>query len=263
MAERQFGATAAAGYDRAVGGSTSQSVPALLRVAHLLPGQRVLDVATGTGIAAEAVAAVVGPTGVVVAADISPAMIDQARQRLVGLPNITLAIEDGQFLSFPDEDFDAVICHMGLMYFPAPARGVAEFRPVLRKGGRCAVSVNTTPERSNVQRSNGAIARRVPTLVEVAERLFSLGDETRLRALFESAGLNEVEVTTHIRRLTFPSFDAYFEPIERGGGATGEAYVALPEEVRRAVREDVWRDLGGTAGPVEIEVEIRIAGGRR
>ena len=106
---------------------------------------RVLDIATGTGLAAEAAAAAVGPSGHVVAADISPAMLERARERLGGLPNVAFAVEDGQALTFPDGSFDAVLCNMGLMYFPDPARGLSEFHRVLRPGGRAAVSVTTTP----------------------------------------------------------------------------------------------------------------------
>ncbi len=263
MAELQFRETAAAGYDQSVGEMTRRILPALLRAARLAPGMRVLDIATGTGLAAEAAAEAVGPNGHVTAADISPAMIDKARERLGGLATVTLAVEDGQDLGLRDEGFDAVLCNMGLMYFPDPARGLSEFRRVLRPGGRAAVSVNTTPERSNVQRINLAIGRHAPALAEAAARLFSLGDAARLRGLFEHAGFGGVEIAAETGRLAFPSFDAYFEPVERGGGSTGEAYIALPEEARRAVREEVRRDLGDTGGPIEVEVEVRIASGRR
>src|SRR3954464_1826944 len=91
MAEVQFRETAAAGYDRAVGHMTRQLIPPLLRAAHLQAGMRVLDIATGTGIAAEAAAQAVGATGHVVAADISPAMVERARDRLGGLSNVSFA----------------------------------------------------------------------------------------------------------------------------------------------------------------------------
>jgi hypothetical protein len=60
-----------------------------------------------------------------------------------------------------------------------------------------------------------------------------------------------------------PSFDAYFDPIEQGAASAGQAYIALPEEVRGAVREEVRRDLRDNGGPIDIEVEIRFASGRR
>ena len=105
------------------------------------PGQTVLEVATGTGIAAFAAAEVVGKSGGKLATDISPHMLDRARERLANFQNSSFSTEDGQALSFPDQSFDAVICNMGLMYFPDPGKGVKEFYRVLRKSGRATVSV--------------------------------------------------------------------------------------------------------------------------
>ena len=263
MAELQFRESAAAGYDRAVGHMTRQLIPPLLRAARLTPGMRVLDIATGTGIAAEAAAEVVGPSGQVVAADVSPAMVERARERLSGLPNVAFAVEDGQHLALPDEFFDAVLCNMGLMYFSDPARGLAEFRRVLRPGGRAVVSNNTTPERSLISRVLVIIGRHVPSKAAEAARLFSLRDEGHLRALFGTAGFRDVETATETLRIEFPSFDAYFGGVEQGAGNVGQEYMALPEQVRRAVREEARLDVGDTGGPIEIEVTVRFGSGRR
>jgi len=264
MAGLQFRDTATAGYDRSVGEMTRRIVPALLRAARLAPGMRVLDVATGTGLAAEAAAEAVGASGHVVAADISPAMLDRARERLGARTNVAFAVEDGQDLGFPAERFDVVICNMGLMYFPNPVRGLSEFRRVLRPGCLAAVSVFTKADRALVGGLvRAAIARHVPSKAAEAERFFSPGDERRLRAHFEVAGFGEVEIATEALRFAFPSFDAYFGGVERGEGDMGQEYTALPEEMRRAVREEVRREVGGAGGPIEVEVEVRIASGRR
>src|SRR3712207_4632067 len=159
---------------------TRRIIPALLRAARLAPGMRVLDIATGTGLAAEAAADVVGASGHVVAADISPAMLDWARERLGALPNVSLSVEDGQDLGFRAGRFDAVLCNMGLMFFPNPVRGLSEFRRVLRPGGRATVSVSTTPERSPINRVLVVIGWHVPSKAAEAARLFSLGDGARL-----------------------------------------------------------------------------------
>jgi ubiquinone/menaquinone biosynthesis C-methylase UbiE len=95
--------------------------------ARLTPGMRVLDIAAGTGLAAEAALKIVGPTGHVTAADLSPAMVEKSRERLGQAKNVSVAVEDGQALSFPDESFDAVVCSLGLMFFPDALRGLAEF----------------------------------------------------------------------------------------------------------------------------------------
>ena len=258
--ELTFKHQAAAGYDRAFARVTTHFMPFLLRAAHVAPGMHVLDIATGTGLAAEAA---LGAAGHVTAADLSPAMVEKARQRLGNVKNVSLAVEDGQALSYPDESFDAVVCSLGLMFFPDPLRGLAEFRRVLRPRGRAAVSVATVPERSYNARINLAIARHVPSLMEAANRVFSLGNEMKLRSLFEGAGFRDVEIATEAHRFALPSFATYFEPIEQGGGVPGQTFVLLPEEVRFAVREEVRRDLGDTGGPIDIEVEYRFASGRR
>src|SRR4249919_2071300 len=141
--ELVFKNEAAAEYDRAFAHVTAHFMPFLLRAAHIAPGMRVLDIATGTGLSAEAALAAVGPTGHVTAADVSPAMAEKARERLSEARNASVLVEDAQALSFSDDTFDAVVCNLGLMFFPEPARGLSEFRRVLRPGGWTAVSVNT------------------------------------------------------------------------------------------------------------------------
>src|SRR5438874_3305120 len=186
--ELSYRAEAAAEYDRAFSHVSAYFLPFLLRAAQLAPGKCVLDVATGTGIAAEAALAVVGPEGAIVAADLSPEMVEKARQRLCKASNASVAVEDGQALSCPDESFDAVLCSLGLMFFPFPVRGLSEFRRVLRPSGRAAVSVNTVPNRSYNGRINVIVARHLPSLAEATARTFSLGEAARLQTLFKEAG---------------------------------------------------------------------------
>jgi SAM-dependent methyltransferase len=148
-------------------------------------------------------------------------MVDQARRRLGEASNVAVRVEDGQALSFHDGSFDTVLCSLGLMFFPNPASGVGELRRVLRRGGRAALSVNTVPERSYNTRIHVMIARHVPSLAPAAARLFLLGDETRLRSLFEDVGFEDIEISTHSHRFPVESFDTYFEHIERGWGSAG------------------------------------------
>jgi ubiquinone/menaquinone biosynthesis C-methylase UbiE len=190
-------------------------------------------------------------------------MAAQARERLKNAPNATVQVEDGQALDLPDDGFDAVMCSLGLMFFPDPARGLGQFRRVLRSGGRAAVSVNTVPERSYNTRIQPIIAKYVPSLAADAARLFSLGNEQTLRGLFDAAGFREVKITTERHRFGLGSFDEYFDHVERGWGSSGQVFVSLPPDTQRAVREDVRRHVGDTGGPIEIEVEFMFGSGRK
>ena len=261
--ELSYRVEAAAEYDRAFSHVSVYFLPFLLRAARLAPGQRVLDVATGTGIAAEAALGVVGPTGSVLATDNSSEMVARARERLSRAQNAAVAVQDGNALSLTDESFDVVLCSLGLMFFPNPAPALAGFHRVLRPGGRAAVSVLTAPDRSYNGRINVILAQHVPDLAQATARTFALGDADRLKLLFVQAGFRGVETGVERHRFVLPSFDAYYGPFERGGGSTGQALVGLPERVRREVREEVRQALGDTGGSVNIEVEVRTASGER
>ncbi|WP_158670508.1 class I SAM-dependent methyltransferase [Bradyrhizobium guangdongense] len=254
---------AAAEYDKAFAHVSSHFLPFLLSAARIGAGMKVLDIASGTGLAAAECLGAVGSTGHVVAADLSEAMVEQAKHRLSSAQNITFAVEDGQSLSFLDSSFDALVCSLGLMFFPDPSRGLSEFLRVLRPGGCAAASVLTLPERSYNGRINAVIAKHLPTIGEATARTFALGDAAHLRQLFESAGFQNVEISRQAHRFRLPSFDYYFGPFERGGASTGQAYLTLSQPVRDMVREEVKRSLGGSDGPVEIEVEFQFASGQR
>jgi ubiquinone/menaquinone biosynthesis C-methylase UbiE len=254
---------AAAEYDRAFAHVSGHFLPFLLSAAGVESGMKVLDIATGTGLAAAECLRAVGPTGHVVAADLSEAMLEQAKQRLSSAPNVTFAVEDGQALTFVDSSFDALVCSLGLMFFPDPSLGLSEFLRVLRAQGRAAASVLTVPERSYNGRINAIIAKYLPSISEATAKTFSLGDAAHLRQLLESAGFRNVEISRQIHRFRLPSFDAYFGPFERGGASTGQAYLTLPQSARDAIRKEVQTSLGDTGGPVEIEVEFQFASGRR
>ena len=94
--ELVFKDEAAAEYDRAFAHVTAHFMPFLLRAAHIAPGMRVLDIATGTGLSAEAALSAVGHTGHVTAADVSPAMAEKARERIGKVPNASVFVEDGR-----------------------------------------------------------------------------------------------------------------------------------------------------------------------
>jgi ubiquinone/menaquinone biosynthesis C-methylase UbiE len=159
MSDR-FYDTGAPGYDQTCGFASREFVPSLLRLARIGPGQRVLDVAAGTGNADAAISDLVGPSGSVMVTDLSAGMLDEARKRLAKLSNVTFAVENGQALSFLGSSFDAVVCGMAMMMFPDHSQGLSEFYRVLKPGGYAAISVTANPERSFYAPLRTAIAVR-------------------------------------------------------------------------------------------------------
>jgi len=254
----------AVGYDELFARVTRSFLTTLLQAARIAPGHHVLDVATGTGAAAQAAAGMVGGSGSVVAGDVSPAMLEIARNKLKDLP-IAVEAFDAHALPFEDSRFDAVICQLGLMFFADPARALAEFRRVLRRDRWTAVSVTTTPERSLYLRIGAVIARHVPERAERLNRFFAIADARHLDALLDGAGFQEISVQTETRAIGFSSFDGYFSGIATGAGLAGQEYVQLPADLRRTVRDEVWRGLGSPdAGePLAIEMDVLIGSGRR
>lgn len=254
-------AGSAEGYDQLFEHVTRLFIPTLLQAARIAPSYRVLDVATGTGVAAEAAAALVGSSGSVTAGDISPSMLEIAQRKLQG-SGVELQLFDGQQLPFADNQFDAVTCQLGLMFFDDPVAGLSEFRRVLRPGGWSAISVTTSPEHSLFGRVGSIIGRHVPGKAAELNRFFSIPDATRLRELFSRAGFHDIGMQVERRILRYASFDEYFAGIEKGAGFAGQEYVKLSAQLRRAVREEVRQSLAAAAdGKIEINMDVLIGCG--
>jgi ubiquinone/menaquinone biosynthesis C-methylase UbiE len=253
-----------AAYERYIGRWSRLFVPAVLAAAEVADGYRVIDVATGPGEAALVALSVVKHTGLVIGADISPAMLKAARVRLNN-GSFRPVATDGQALAFRDGSFDAVVCQLGLQFFPDFARGLSEFRRVLRTGRCTAVCVISTPDRAPMWGILAdTLSRHLPDQREALHVSFALADTARLEHLLRMAGFRDVRVTREMRQGTIESFDHYWAPIEAGTGQMPQAYLALPESSRRAVREEVQARLAEfeSGGQLVMSVEMLIGAGR-
>jgi ubiquinone/menaquinone biosynthesis C-methylase UbiE len=253
----------AAAYERFIGCWCRAYGPTLLAAADLIVGQTVLDVAAGTGGLAVMAASRVGPSGRVIATDISLPMLHVAKGKIPGLP-VHLLVSDGQDLACRDRSFDVVTCQLGLMFFPDVRRGLREFRRVLRRHGRLAVQVWSEPD-------------RVPFFGIVADALSryyaeqrgilylssALADPDRLQWLLADAGFRDVSIVAHTREVAFDSFDHYWSAIEAGAGRFGQFYLQLPEDEHRAVRDEVCGRMAqfGSGGRLVLKAEALIGTG--
>jgi SAM-dependent methyltransferase len=217
-----------------------------------------------TGEAARLALLLAGEAGLVVGADISPTMLHGARRRLQA-PRFLPVGADGQALPFRDASFDNVVCHLGLQFFPKPEHGVAEFRRVLRPGGRAAVCVISTPDRAPMWGILAdAVASLRPDLRSILHLSFALHDPVRLEGLFAGAGLNDVRVERETRDDIVESFEEYWKPVEAGVGSIPQSYLALSDAHRRLVRQEVRSKFArfDAKGKLHLSVEMLIAVGQ-
>ena len=254
----------ASAYEQCLGRWSRLFVPAVLAAAEVASGDHVLDVATGPGEAALLALATVTPAGRVIGADISPTMLTAARARL-GEGAFQPVTMDGQVLAFRDGSFDAVVCQLGLQFFPDPTRGLTEFRRVLHAGRCAAVCVVSTPDRAPMWGVLAeALSRQLPAQRDTLHLTFALADTERLAHLLKIAGFRDVRVQRETRQGTIASFDDYWAPIEAGTGQLPQAYLALPASRRQTVRDEVEARLAAfkTDGHLVMSVEMLIGAGR-
>jgi ubiquinone/menaquinone biosynthesis C-methylase UbiE len=171
----------------------------MLDDAGLAAGDRVLDVACGTGIVARLARERVGGTGRVVGVDLSPLMLAVARR--VG-PGIEWREGDAGALPLRDnEQFDVVVCQQGLQFFPDKPAAARELRRGLAPGGRLAVSTWRPDEELLVLRELRRVAER--HVGPIPDRRHSFGEAGPLEALLRDAGFREVRSKTLSRTIRF------------------------------------------------------------
>jgi ubiquinone/menaquinone biosynthesis C-methylase UbiE len=252
----------AAAYDRFTGRWSVAFGSSLLAAAGVTVGEKVLEVAAGTGALAVMAAAQVGVSGRVVAADLSLPMLRVAKTKIAGLP-VDPVVMDGQDVACRDRSFDVVICQLGVMFFPDAKRGVQEFRRVLRQEGRLAVQVWSWPDRvSFFGVLADALSRYLPDHRDALYSPAALADPDRLERLL-AAGFRNVSVVAETREVAFESFEEYWSGIEAGGGRLGQFYLDLGDRERRAVRDEVSRRMAQfqSDGRLILRAEALIAVG--
>lgn len=192
-----------------------QWAPWVVAAANLQPGERVLDVACGTGVLALAAAACVGANGAVAGLDANPGMLAVAA-RLA--PDIDWRQGLAEALPYPDQAFEAVISQFGLMFFGDKRRALDEMLRVLVPGGHLAVAVWDSLANTPAYAAEVALLARLAgeQAADALRAPFVLGDMQALEALFSEAGVASPKIVTHKGRAHFPSIRAMVEADLRG-----------------------------------------------
>jgi ubiquinone/menaquinone biosynthesis C-methylase UbiE len=163
-------------------------------------GDRVLDIACGTGIVARRAKQRLGETGTIVAVDVNPQMLAVARRVA---PELDWRLGDAAALPLREgELFDVVLCQQGLQFFEDRAAAVRQMREALADGGRLALSTWRPDEESPVLRALRRVAEE--RVGPIADRRHSLGEPGPVETLLRDAGFREVRSKRRARTIRFP-----------------------------------------------------------
>jgi ubiquinone/menaquinone biosynthesis C-methylase UbiE len=223
------------------------------------PGEEILEVAAGTGIAGFAAAAAVGSEGKVIVSDFAEAMVDVAARRAgqLGLDNVECRVLDAEGLDLPGGCMDGVMCRWGYMLMADPGAALREARRVLREDGRVSCAVFSGPERNpwaalpaRILVERGHMAPPTPG----TPGILALADRDRLRQLFTGAGFGDPSIEEVGFTIHADAFDDYWGLLTRATGVIAMVLGRLnPDELGR-VRAQVTDAIGRFRGDGHFEI---------
>jgi SAM-dependent methyltransferase len=240
----------------------------MLDMAGVRAGSRVLDVAAGAGGQTLTAARRVGPSGSVLATDISSNILGYAEQaaRNAGLSNIAFRVMDGESLEVDPGVFDAVISRVGFIYFPDQQAAFEGMRRALRNGGRLAGIVYSTPEANRFFSIPVSIIRRRAGLGAPAPGQpgpFSLGAPGMIEAAYDRAGFIDVDVRCVNAPLRMTSAPQCVRFERESFGALHQMLGGLSELEQEDAWEEIERELSQfeSAGAFDGPCELIVAAG--
>ena len=228
----------------------------LIDAANLRPGNRVLDVAAGTGDQTLLAARRVGPTGYVLATDISANMLKRASDAALeaGLMNVETRVMDAENLDLDADSFDSVICRQGLMLISNPVKALSGMRRVVKPNGKVAALVWSTEEKNPYQGLSFAIVRRIGNMPAPAPGQpgrFALGEPSLLEGAFRAAGFPEIVIHPVSLRNRFASAAKAVQAMTNPG--LQKLIARLNDAEREQAWEEIKRQLRQFEGPNGFE----------
>jgi SAM-dependent methyltransferase len=208
---------------------------AALVAAVVRPGQRVLDVACGTGFATVAASTIVGLHGSIVGVDINPAMIEKAKQHPT-LRDVDWHVASAMDLPFDDGSFDAIVCQQGLQFFPSPGEGLAEMRRVLRTGGSLGATVWAPISLSPYLDAQASMmSQYCGTEQRVLAQAIPPEGEVLLHRWATQGGLRDARVQTLQFAVEFPAMQAHIVNHLRALPWSGPFFALAPQVQTTAI----------------------------
>ena len=209
----------------------------LFDYANIQQGQKIIDIACGTGLISFRAAAASGSNGFVLGTDISEKMVELAdktsKENNIG--NIRFERMDAEELKVNDEEFDVAICALGLMYAPSPVNALKEMYRVLKKGGICIAAVWGKRDNCGWADIFDIVDKRVAS--EVCPMFFNLGNDNVLEKNFELAGFSSGKIKRTQSTLEYSTNEAACAAAFEGG-PVALAYFKFPENVQKEACEE-------------------------
>lgn len=247
-----------------------EATEAMLSMAGVSPGARVLDVACGAGSQTLRAAREVGSDGEIVAIDIAEAMLDHVRERATasGLDNVSTLLGAAERLDLASESFDACVCRLGLMLFDDPRKALEAVHRSLRPGARVAVVVFTTPEPNPFMAKPMEILRRHAGKSPPAPGqpgIFALGGPGVLERLWTESGFVDIEERTLALALRMSTAGEALTMMQDAFGAYRAVLSDSAEDVRAAAWAEVaeFLESSETDDGFVARAEVLVAAGAK
>lgn len=252
-----------AGYDRAFGSVSRQTVGPLLKAAHISQGMRVLDVCTGPGML---VGAAIEHRAQGVGLDFSAEAVALAKTLV---PAGEFRQGDAQALPFADDSFDAITCAYGVIHVPVPERALREMFRVVRRGGRVAISVwdSTTPNNGfgmiyAAVRAHGSFEVPVPH----GPDYFQFSTHDKMRAALTEIGLSNIETEFVDQRWHVESADQILDAMRTGTVRARALLAGQSDAAREKIRQfldDALATMRNPGGGADVPLPALIGSGEK